>query len=262
MKISVNCPSYKRPVVETLKYLPFCKIWVDNKEAEEYKKANKGFEDNIISVPEGIQGNVSRIRNYILEEEFKRGIDVVCIIDDDMKGIYRFEKKKESNFGYEKHLVKADEFMDFLENYSILCEELGFKLWGINLNGDKLSYRHYAPFSFNSCILGPFSCHLRNNIRYDESLPLKEDYDISLQHLNKYRGILRINKYHYICKQSTNTGGCATYRNLDREIAQLKKFQKKWGCDIVKIDYSNKGKTKKQKRIDYNPIVKVPIKGI
>ena len=36
MKISINCPSYKRPKVETLKYLPFCKVWVDNKEYDDY----------------------------------------------------------------------------------------------------------------------------------------------------------------------------------------------------------------------------------
>ena len=30
MKISVCCPSYKRPKVETLEYLPFIKIYVDD----------------------------------------------------------------------------------------------------------------------------------------------------------------------------------------------------------------------------------------
>ena len=29
MQISVCCPSYKRPKVETLEYLPFCKVYVD-----------------------------------------------------------------------------------------------------------------------------------------------------------------------------------------------------------------------------------------
>ena len=32
MKISVCCPSYKRPIVKTLKYLPFCKVYVDDEE--------------------------------------------------------------------------------------------------------------------------------------------------------------------------------------------------------------------------------------
>ena len=36
----------------------------------------------------------------------------------------------------------------------------------------------------------------------------------------------------------------------------------KMGGDIVRIDTSNKGKTTKQKYEDYNPIIKVPIKGV
>lgn len=261
MKISINCPSYKRPKVETLDYLPFCKVWVDNKEYGDYIKENKEFKNNIISVPDGIQGNVSRIRNYILDEEFKNGVDVVVIIDDDMKGIYHFEGTKQ--YCYNKIKVAAEDFIQFIEKYSIICDELGFKLWGVNLNQDALSYRQYSPFSTNAVILGPFSCHLKNEIRYDEKLPLKEDYDLAIQHLNKYRGCLRLNKFFYDCKQSKQAGGCATYRNYEKEIEQLELLQEKWGSKIVKIDkVKNNNQKKKSKRIDYNPIIKIPIKGI
>lgn len=261
MKISVNCPSYKRPKVETLDYLPFCKVWVDNKEYDEYVKANPKFKENIISCPDGIQGNLCRIRNYILDEEFKKGYDVVLIIDDDMRGIYHFEGDKE--FCYNKQLVTADEFMDFLKKYSLMCEELGFKFWGLNCNADALSYRQYAPFSTVSYIGGPFQCFLNNPLRYDEKLPLKEDYDMTLQQCNKYRGCLRVNKYFYICKQSKQAGGCATYRNYEKEKAQLELLQKKWGNKIVKIDKAkNNNQIKQSKEFDYNPIIKIPIKGI
>ena len=91
---------------------------------------------------------------------------------------------------------------------------------------------------------------------------MKEDYDIAIQHLNKYRGILRLNGYHYVCEQSTNKGGCATIRNRKREKEQFELLQKKWGGVIVKIDRSNKGRSDKEKLFDYNPIIKVPIKGI
>lgn len=260
MKISVNCPSYKRPKVETLGYLPFCKVWVDNKEYDDYVKANPGFEKNIISCPDGIQGNVSRIRNYILDEEFKNETDVVVIIDDDMQGIYHYEGSKE--YCYNKVLVEPNEFLQFIEKYSIMCEDFGFKLWGINLNSDAICYKTYTPFSTTSVILGPFSVHLKNEIRYDKKLPLKEDYDLAIQHLNKYRGILRINKFFYICKQSKQAGGCATYRNYKKEEEQLKLLQKKWGNKIVKNDNIYHKKKKEKQNFDYNPIIKIPIKGV
>lgn len=198
MKIVVCCPSYKRPKVETLKYLPFLKIYVDGSEYEEYRKTNKGFEDNIIRCEDGIQGNVARVRNYILDQEFKNGADAVCIVDDDLKGIYRYDVNYDTKYGYEKVKIEPDEFMDFLEKYTEMCDELGFKLWGVNCNSDALSYRHYSPISLISIILGPFSVHLKQEeIRYDEKLPLKEDYDLAIQHLNRYRGILRLNGYFY-----------------------------------------------------------------
>ena len=34
------------------------------------------------------------------------------------------------------------------------------------------------------------------------------------------------------------------------------------GGAIVKVDTTNKGKTMKEKRLDYNPIIRVPIKGV
>lgn len=63
-------------------------------------------------------------------------------------------------------------------------------------------------------------------------------------------------------KQSEQPGGCATYRNREREEAQLLALQRKWGSGIVKVDQSNKGKSSKIHRFDYNPIIKAPIKGV
>lgn len=126
-----------------------------------------------------------------------------------------------------------------------------------------MAYRHNTPFSTTSITLGPFSVFLKGNrCRYDESLPLKEDYDMAIQQLNLERIVLRVNAYHYLCKQSENVGGCAAYRNRDREEQQLYALQEKWGSKIVKIDTTNKGHTDKVKRLDYNPIIKVPIKGV
>lgn len=261
MNISINCPSYHRPKVETLDYLPYCKVWVAEREYEDYIKANPNFTENIIAVPNEVQGNLCRIRNYILDKELPKN-DVVLLVDDDLHSIGRFEP--DGLYGYDEIILTADEVLDMLEHYTELCRGFGFKYWGVMCNKDALSYRQTTPFSTVSYIGGPFQAFIDNNpLRYDERLPLKEDYDMTLQNCNKYRGCLRVNKYHYDCKQSKQSGGCATYRNYEREIEQLKLLQKKWGADIVKIDnVANHNTKKKAKRIDYNPIIKVPIKGV
>jgi hypothetical protein len=253
MKISVNIPSHKRPKVETLDFYSDCKIWVADNEIEEYQKNNPNNE--IIGLGENSGKNISVIRNHILKSEFGKGADVVCMLDDDVKGIYRFNKSKNNNFGYEKRIVT--DFIGFIEKYTTMAIELGAYLWGVNLNKDSRSYQHYKPFNTNKIILGPFSCHIKDgNIFYDENIPLKEDYDLALQHLNKHRKILRLNMYHYVCKQSENKGGCAVYRNYKTEAMNFELLQKKWGKQIVRIDKGSK------KEFDYNPIIKVPIKGV
>lgn len=258
MNISVNCPSFKRPKVETLDYLPYCNVWVDEDEYDDYVKENlEGA--NIISVKSGIQGNLCRIRNHILKTEFDKGYDVVCLIDDDMKGMYYWENNKKNN------LVEKNSFIPFLEKYSLLASDFGAYFWGVNVNDDKQAYREYTPFSTTSYIGGPFQCFLKGNeCWYDERLPLKEDYDMTLQQLNKYRITLRVNKYFYVVRQSEQIGGCASYRNFENEKEQLELLQKKWGNKIVKIDKSNRSHNlkKKKKKIDYNPVIKVPIRGV
>lgn len=263
MKISVNCPSYKRPTsASTLNYLPYCKVWVDKSEAEEYQR---NYPNNtVVACEDGIQGHgPARVRNYILDTEFANGADVVCLLDDDLSWIERFEVNKETGFGYDMYKLSPDEVLLFLQKYTIMAQDIGAKYWGINLSPDKRIYRHDLPFSTKSVILGPFSCHLKGTrCRYDESTLFKDDYDMAIQQLNMERVALRVNAYHYICKQSENVGGLAAFRNRDRELEETMALQKKWGSKIIHFDYTNKGHTKKEKLFDYNPIVRIPIKGV
>ena len=74
---------------------------------------------------------------------------------------------------------------------------------------------------------------VNNELRFDERLPLKDDYDYCLQNLNKYRKILRFNYACMIKKDHGNLGGCADYRTMSREMDQLKLLQKKWANKIV-----------------------------
>lgn len=262
MNISVNIPSFRRGSVKlsTLKLFPFCKVWVDHLEAEEYRATNPGID--IVSCKEGIQGNVARIRNHIVRTELLNGADVVVILDDDLQSINHFEKAEGSAYGYQRFKIVGDELLEVIEKYTIMAQDIGAKLWGMNCNMDNMAYRHSTPFSTRSFVGGPFQAFLKGNrCWYDERLPLKEDYDMTLQQLNLERVVFRVNKYHYICKQSTNSGGCAEMRNRTKEKEQLFLLQKKWGSKIVKIDNSNKTNGK-DKLLDYNPIIRAPIKGV
>ena len=238
----VFAPSYKRAdSVVTQQYLPYCKYVVAEFEADDYLR--EGHDCWV--VPDSAQGNVSRIRNYILDHA---GTDKIVIVDDDMRFIGRWDTQKQIR-------LDAAGVFEFIESGFNIVDDIGIKYWGMNLLPDKGAYREYSPFSFKSMVLGPFQAFNNLDLRYDENLPLKEDYDLSLQVLNKYRMTFRFNMYFYSVKQHENPGGCADYRTLDREKSQFLALQRKWGSKIVQKDESAKG-------YDINPVIKVPIQGI
>lgn len=253
---TVCCPSYKRPKVETLDIYPHTRVYVAESELEAYREANEGAD--IVAVPDRVQGNVSRIRNYILDSEFSDGVDGVLILDDDVQSVARYRSVEASRgrYGYQQEVLDEEALYEFLAEGFSLCEQYGYKFWGVNCVVDPKAYLQGTPFNTLKFIGGPFQAHLNNPLRYDEELPLKEDYDMTLQHLHKYGGALRFNAYHYTAKQSQQAGGCASYRNMKSEREQFDRLQRKWGSDVIRHD----GKSKKS--FDYNPVMVSPIPGI
>ena len=57
---------------------------------------------------------------------------------------------------------------------------------------------------------------------------------MTIQQLNMERVVLRVNAYHYLCKQSEQKGGCAAYRNRQREEEQLELLRHKWGGQLLR----------------------------
>ena len=243
-------PSWRRAdICSSHKYIKDLHYVVCDSQASDYEKNNLP----VIRCPDSAQGNVARVRNWILD--YAKEEDLL-IVDDDIKSMARYEGNK---------LVKmsSDEVKDFIEYGFEIAKEFDVKMWGVNIIGDKGSYREYTPFSLKSVILGPFGGFLNCDIRYDEKLPLKEDYDFCLQIFNKYRKALRINFVHYNCEQHTNLGGCAEYRTVKAEQDQFEALRKKWGRDIVRKDDNNRNtERKRQVSYDINPIIKVPIGGV
>tara|TARA_R100001244_G_scaffold132365_2_gene108463 strand:+ start:590 stop:1330 length:741 start_codon:yes stop_codon:yes gene_type:complete len=246
MRIKYFAPSYKRAEKSsTQKLYPFIKLVVKESEAKEYKKNG----NEIVVCPDNIQGNLCRVRNWIIDNLYEDA-DCIIIVDDDCNGIGRWQDQTHYKFN-------SQELQEHCEEWANLCFEFGFKFWGLNCLPDKGAYREYTPFGTLQYIGGPFQAHLKSSeIRYDEALPLKEDYDITLQHILKYGGALRINFANYNVKQAEQEGGCSSYRNLDFERRQFFDLQKKWGKDIIKRDKGSK------KSFDFNPIIKIPIQGV
>lgn len=239
-------PSYSRAnSVVTARWLKSASIVVRESQAEEYRKHN---DNDVIAIPDELDGNISRARNAVLNRF--EGEDVV-MLDDDVRRV-----------GYHEdgEMVWVDEghFLDFCENMFQMAKDAGTVLWGMNVQSDKKFYREYSPFSFVSVTLAPV-CGIVNTegFRYDERLPLKDDYDFFLQVIAVKRRVLRCNKWFYQCGHITTPGGLAGVRTSKVEEKQAKLFQQKWGERIVQINRVTQGGNR-----TINPVVRVPIRGI
>lgn len=239
MKIEYYSPSYRRAGAATIfNYMDDINFVVGKNEFEGYRKYYK----NVIAIPDRVNGNIARVRNWILDNS---DADIIVMIDDDVEYIQYFEDKL-------RYIVNAKKLKRLVMNWAEIAIDIGTVLFGVNLTNAPKHYREYAPFSFLSPVCGTFFCVVNNSIRFDERLYLNEDYDYFIQVMNECRKVLRVNKYHYQVNHLTKAGGCTLYRTMDREKEQARIMIKKWGDKIVQYKFEK----------TVNPLIHIPIKGI
>lgn len=176
---------------------------------------------NVIGVPNDIQG-ITNTRNWILKNSSSKW---VVFLDDDAK-----------NVGYTKlgltqakKIEKRSECFwteEFLKAFD-LCEQMGFKMWGVKTEAAPRSVYPYKPILTKTYLTA--SCMgLVNDgeFYFDERFKVKEDYEICLRHIVKYGGILGIRYLHWENEHWTTEGGCKDYRTVSIEKDAIKLLAK------------------------------------
>lgn len=199
----------------------------------------------IEEIPDDRDGNIARKRNAILD--LFPGRDIL-MVDDDYEYLGSWE-------GGRDRRMSPEDIRGLMVDGFRMVRELGTCLWGVNVQVDRRFYREYTPFGITSPVLGPFLALTGDrptDLRFDEDLWLKEDYDFSLRVLHRFHRILRFNRVHYRVDHQNATGGVVTHRNMAEEKAQMLRLQQRWGSDVVKLELHR----------SINPIIKVPLKGV
>ncbi len=143
-QVEVYIPSLGRAkTLTTRRFFPDAQIVVSPEEADEYRDI---WDEPLMVLPTGVQGNLSRVRNYILDNATS---DWILTVEDDHYGFGYFEGDKE-------HKLDGKQLEDFVLNSFIMAEDLGTGLWGLNPQKDPKFYHMMTPFSFKSIILGPW----------------------------------------------------------------------------------------------------------
>jgi len=165
-------------------------------------------------------GNLMDSRNFALEHSFKN--NSICIqLSDDIKKV-----TTNKNF-VKKRTVPLDEAIeDIVGKFK--------KINGVYLMGvpptDNFFFANKIVVENKFCI-GDMLFVKPNELRFDNQLTLKEDYDFTLQHIQKAK-VLRYQKYLFTFQHYSNAGGAVDIRNDKEEQKNIMILKSKWGNKI------------------------------
>ncbi len=176
---------------------------------------------NLVGVPVEVRG-ITATRNWILKNTDDQR---VVFLDDDVKeygwnDLGRTQSTKikinDENFWHDQFHLAFD-----------LCEQLGFKMWGLKTEGAPRGVYPYKPILFKTYLTASCMGMINDEEFYfDEDFKVKEDYEICLRHIVKYGGILGIRYLHWENNHWEKAGGCNDYRTIEMERDAIKRLHK------------------------------------
>ena len=172
-------------------------------------------------------GGLIESRNQALEHAFNQGKDCV-MIEDDMIDIKNYQHNTLTTISLQQAIEQAQLIL-----YEVLRAR--FYLAGFAPTPNTFYYNPNKPITFNTFIVGSL-IYIRNgcDLRFDTNLRTKEDYDYTLQHIDKYGGAARINYILPHFKHYGNKGGAVDYRTPQLEQNSIAYLKRKWGNDIIR----------------------------
>lgn len=200
--------------------LPFNKIQKSNYIFCVKKGEKQLYLDNgCINVIE--TGTLMESRNAALEMAFAE--NKICVqLSDDLKKV-----TTNKNFSIKKE-VNLDFAINDLINVFIKID--GVYLMGVPPTSNDFFAKN--KISKNTFCIGDMLFIKPNPLRFDTFLTLKEDYDYTLQHLQKYGNVFRYQKYLFEFEHYKNKGGAVDYRTKNEEQKNIRRLISKWGNKI------------------------------
>ena len=192
-----------------------CVWYVGKNEGADYKK--EGAECVVEA------GKLCESRNRVLEDAFKT--DKTCIqLSDDLTSL---------GIAQDKTNVTKSNIEECVSVIEQALDNTRTKLGGGNVAANAFYFDPFKPIKLHHFILGDFSVIKPTDLRFDTRFKLKEDYDYTLQHIQKYGGVARCDSIIAKFKHRVNIGGVVDIRTPEIEQKSIRLLKKKWGRNIV-----------------------------
>lgn len=155
-------------------------------------------------------GLLSQSRNAALERAFS--MNMVCVqLDDDLTAVDWCID------GVTKHRITLERAIGLV--VAGLGNGAYFAGAGATDNAFFMPKKDGQPVTLSEQVLivSSFSAHAPHPIRFDENLRLKEDFDMTIEHLKRYGKVARVNTVLAGWQHRTNLGGAVQYRTTAGE---------------------------------------------
>lgn len=225
MIIAVPSKGRAGKIIATQKKLPGCFVYVPELEVDAYRRTGH---KNVIGVPNDIKG-ITKTRNWILKNTDDKW---VVFIDDDVvhSGYVEMLDRKTKRRDVTEEIF-LNEFVKLFD----LMECLKYRIWGISTEGSPRAVYPYKPFLFRSYITASCMGILNDGRTYfDESYPVKEDYELCLRCIMEDGGILAARYIYWQNDHWHKDGGCKDYRTQKLESEMIDKLIKQYPGYVTK----------------------------
>jgi len=164
-------------------------------------------------------GSLMQSRNWALNHAFKD--NNICVqLSDDIKSV----KLNPHVAGGKKDVVPIQLAINTMVEK--LNAVKGLRLLGVPPTANAFFAK--SPISKNTFCIGDALFVKPSEPRFDENLTLKEDYDFTLQHIERYGVTARYQRYLWEFQHYSNSGGAVSYRDDAREQKNINYLLRKW----------------------------------
>lgn len=196
-------------------------LFVPEIEADSYRACYPGH--TVVDVPMSVRG-ITATRNWILDNA---GDEHVVMIDDDVRLHGWTELRDETS---RKQSLTANEWVDEWAKLFSVTESMGYRIWGVATDGATRAIYPWKPFLWRSYITASCMGIINDGrTRFDESFPVKEDYELTLRCLVEDGGVVAARYLYWVNQHwGGRGGGCVDYRTQQMEADAIRRLQRKY----------------------------------
>lgn len=226
----IAIPSKGRPETMTSQnVISHSHVFVPELEADAYSAYGR---KNVVPVPQRVKG-ITKTRNWILDWCSKQGEKWVVMIDDDAKHVGYVELLASSA---KHHKLDEETIVREFRKLFETTEDLKYRAWGCATVSATRAVYPWKPFIFHSYITGSCMGIVNDGrTRFDESFPVKEDYELCLRLIKEDGGVLCARYFYWENQHWTTPGGCRDYRTAEMEEKAIFRLMDKYPGMIRRV---------------------------